>query len=60
MYKNIWFKFHLILGLSAGFILLIVGFTGSMLSFEKEILNAINQDSYKVTVFDQGKLSTKE
>ena len=60
MYKNIWFKIHLILGLSAGFILLIVGFTGSMLSFEKEILNAINQDSYKVTVFDQGKLSTKE
>ena len=60
MYKNIWFKFHLILGLSAGFILLIVGFTGSMLSFEKEILNAINQDSYKVTVFEQGKLSTKE
>ena len=36
MYKNIWFKLHLILGLSAGFILLIVGFTGAMLSFEKE------------------------
>ena len=60
MYKNIWFKLHLILGLSAGFILLIVGFTGSMLSFEKEILSAINQDTYKVTVFDQAKLSTKE
>lgn len=60
MYKNIWFKLHLILGLSAGFILLIVGFTGSMLSFEKEILNAINQNTYKVTVFDEGKLSTKE
>ena len=60
MYKNIWFKLHLILGLSAGFILLIVGFTGAMLSFEKEILSAINQDTYKVTVFDQAKLSTKE
>lgn len=60
MYKNIWFKLHLILGLSAGFILLIVGFTGAMLSFEKEILRAINQDTYKVTVFEQGKLSTKE
>ena len=60
MYKNIWFKLHLILGLSAGFILLIVGFTGSMLSFEKEILSAINQDTYKVTVFDQAKLSAKE
>lgn len=60
MYKNIWFKLHLILGLSAGFILLIVGFTGAMLSFEKEILRAINQDTYKVTVFDKAKLSTKE
>ena len=60
MYKNIWFKLHLILGLSTGFILLIVGFTGAMLSFEKEILSAINQDTYKVTVFDKAKLSTKE
>ena len=60
MYKNIWFKLHLILGLSAGFILLVVGFTGAMLSFEKEILNAINQDTYKVAVQEQGKLSTKE
>ena len=60
MYKNIWFKLHLILGLSAGFILLIVGFTGAMLSFEREILSAINQDTYKVTVFDKAKLSTKE
>ena len=60
MYKNIWFKLHLILGLSAGFILLIVGFTGAMLSFEKEILSAINQDTYKVSVLEQGKLSIKE
>ena len=60
MYKNIWFKLHLILGLSAGFILLVVGFTGAMLSFEKEILNLINQDTYKVAVQEQGKLSTKE
>lgn len=60
MYKNIWFKLHLILGLSAGFILLIVGFTGAMLSFEKEILNALNEKTYKVAVQEQGKLSTKD
>ena len=60
MYKNIWFKLHLILGLSAGFILLIVGFTGAMLSFEKEILNLINKDTFKVVAQEQGKLSTKE
>ena len=60
MYKNIWFKLHLILGLSAGFILLIVGFTGAILSFEKEILNLINKDTFKVVAQEQGKLSTKE
>lgn len=60
MYKNIWFKLHLILGLSAGFILFIVGFTGAMLSFEKQILNLINKDTYKVTIQEQGKLSAKE
>ena len=60
MYKNIWFKLHLILGLSAGFILLIVGFTGAMLSFEKQILNLINKDTFKVVAQEQGKLSTKE
>ena len=60
MYKSIWFKLHLILGFSAGFILFIVAFTGAMLSFEKQILNLINQETYKVIVQEQGKLSAKE
>jgi len=33
MYKKIWFKIHLTLGLAAGIILLLVGVTGAVLSF---------------------------
>lgn len=50
MYKKIWFKIHLILGLAAGIILLLVGVTGAVLSFEKEILKMINKDSYIVSI----------
>jgi sulfite reductase (NADPH) flavoprotein alpha-component len=61
MHKTIWFKIHWILGITAGIILLIVGFTGATLSFEKEIMKAINSDSYYVKVVDgQEKLTTKE
>lgn len=59
MHKKIWFKIHLVLGLTAGIILLIVGTTGAILSFEKEILKAINNNSYEVSVPNNPKLSTK-
>lgn len=59
MNKKFWFKLHLILGLSAGFILMIVGFSGALLSFEKEILKVINKDSYLVKI-EENRLSTKE
>ena len=61
MHKTIWFKIHWFLGITAGIILLVVGVTGAIMSFEKEILRAINQDSYYVSVpTEQKKLSTKE
>lgn len=61
MYKSLWFKIHWILGITAGIILLIVGVTGAILSFEKEIMKAINSDSYYVKVIEgQDKLTTKE
>lgn len=61
MHKTIWFKIHWILGITAGIILLIVGVTGAILSFEKEIMKAINSDSYYVKVIEgQDKLTTKE
>lgn len=61
MYKRIWFKIHWILGITAGLILLLIGTTGAVMSFEKEILNAINKDSYVVTVpSNKEKLPLKE
>jgi sulfite reductase (NADPH) flavoprotein alpha-component len=61
MHKTIWFKIHWFLGITAGIILLITGTTGAIMSFEKEILKAINKDSYVVSVpLEQEKLSTKE
>lgn len=61
MHKTIWFKIHWFLGITAGIILLIVGISGATLSFEKEIMKAINSNSYYVKVTDgQEKLSTKE
>ena len=60
MHKTIWFKIHFILGLTAGLVLLVVGTSGAILSFEKEILKAINKDSYEVSVPNSAKLSTKE
>lgn len=60
MHKKLLFKIHLILGLTAGVILLVIGLTGATLSFEKEILNAINKSSNIVEVGAYAKLETKE
>lgn len=61
MHKTIWFKIHWFLGITAGIILLIIGTTGAILSFEKEIMKLINSDSYYVKVIEgQEKLTTKE
>ncbi|MGB5866235.1 MAG: PepSY-associated TM helix domain-containing protein [Arcobacteraceae bacterium] len=60
MYKKNWFKIHLILGVTAGVILLIIGLTGSILSFEKEILDVVNKKSYIVEVPQTQKLTTSQ
>ena len=61
MHKTIWFKIHWFLGITAGIILMVVGFSGAIMSFEKEIMNVINKDSYRVLAQDGvEKLSTKE
>lgn len=60
MQKKLWYKIHWILGITAGIILLVIGTSGAILSFEKEIMNAINKDSYKVEVPNTPKLSTQE
>ena len=58
MHKKVWFKIHWFLGITAGVILLIIGTTGAIMSFEKEILKLINKDSYIVSIPDTKKLST--
>ena len=61
MHKTIWFKIHWILGIFLGVFLFIVGITGAILSFEKEITKFINQDSFYVTApLNQEKLTPKE
>ena len=60
MQKKLWYKIHWILGITAGIILLVIGTSGAILSFEKEIMNVINKDSYKVEVPNTPKLSTQE
>lgn len=60
MHKKFLFKVHLILGLTAGFVLMIIGLTGSILSFEKEIIQIINKDTYIVRSLDKPKLSIEQ
>lgn len=49
MLKKIWFQTHWLLGISAGIVLAIVGVTGGMLSFEQQLLYAINPGVMSVT-----------
>ncbi len=40
--KALWFQLHWFIGITAGLVLAVVGVTGGMLSFEDEILRALN------------------
>src|SRR5690606_39281608 len=41
-FRNAIFQTHWLLGITAGVVLALVGFTGGMLSFEDELLKALN------------------
>lgn len=61
MHKKLWFKIHWILGVVAGVFLLLIGVSGAILSFQKEITRFINQDSFYITVPEnKARLSTTE
>ena len=61
MYKTIWFKIHWFFGFVFGILLLLIGISGAVLSYEKEILQTINKDTYFVNIpQDKQILSTKE
>lgn len=44
MFKKALFQIHLYLGLTLGLVLILTGVTGGILSFEHEILHALNRD----------------
>lgn len=44
MLKGWWFQLHWLLGISAGAVLALVGVTGATLSFEEELITALNPD----------------
>lgn len=41
-FRNLWFQTHWLLGISAGLVLALMGLTGALLSFENELLRALN------------------
>lgn len=57
MQKKIWFYVHWFLGLFAGTVLVIVGVSGAVLSYEQEILEMINKESLMVEVRGQEHLT---
>ncbi|WP_198304798.1 PepSY-associated TM helix domain-containing protein [Arcobacter vandammei] len=61
MHKSVWFQIHWFFGFVFGILLLLVGVSGAVLSYEKEILRAINKDTYFVQVpQNQERLSEAE
>lgn len=61
MLKNILFQLHWIFGITAGLILAVVGVTGALLSFEDNILEAMNPGVMTVSApADVRKLSPQE
>lgn len=51
-------KLHLYLGLAAALVLMVVGITGALLSYEKQLLRIIHTESYSIT--PQGDMLTTE
>ena len=50
MVKNAIFQIHWFLGITAGLVLAVVGVTGAMLSFEHDLLKAMNAGVMTVPV----------
>ena len=48
MLRTLWFQLHWFLGIIAALVLIILGITGGMLSFEKELIRALNTDILRV------------
>ena len=46
--RNLWFQLHWLFGISAGLVLAVMGVTGAALSFENELLRALNPSATTV------------
>ncbi|HTE39351.1 MAG TPA: PepSY-associated TM helix domain-containing protein [Steroidobacteraceae bacterium] len=53
MVKNVLFQAHWLIGITAGVIVAIVGLTGAALSFEEELLHALNREIVTVAPREQ-------
>jgi sulfite reductase (NADPH) flavoprotein alpha-component len=60
MLKKLIFQLHWLLGISAGLVLMLMGVTGALLAFEREILSAINPQVLHVQVRETGLLAPVE
>ncbi|MCG5493322.1 MULTISPECIES: PepSY domain-containing protein, partial [Ectothiorhodospira] len=57
MLRTLWFQLHWFMGITVGVVLIILGVTGGMLTFEREIIRAINSDVLRVEPLDTQRLS---
>lgn len=48
MLKKVFFQIHWFLGITAGLILSLMGITGAIYSYDQQILEFINKESYVV------------
>ena len=60
MFKKTFFQIHWFLGITAGFILSLMGVTGAIYSYEQEITKWLNPNSYTVQVENKPKMTPAE
>lgn len=60
MLKKLFFQLHWFFGITAGLILSVMGITGAIYSYDQQILEWLNQDSYVVKAEAQAKLNPAE
>lgn len=58
--KKVWFQLHWFFGISAGLVLALMGVTGATLSFQDELMRALNPDVLVVQKRPEGVLPLDE
>ena len=60
MFKKTLFQLHWFFGITAGLVLALMGITGAVVSFQDELLNALNPSVLNVEKLDSGVLPPAE